>query len=157
MASLRLDLSAVKSGRNRARFTADPADLGLPEEAWPTPFEVEVEADRSGDQITVHGTVVTGLEEECARCLTRLRAPLDFGFDLHADRAGTGGKLERALTEDDYVIFHDGRSLDLDEEVREAALLARPMAALCRPDCRGLCLRCGADLNEGPCGCAPAP
>ena len=41
--------------------------------------------------------------------------------------------------------------LDLDVPVREAAILARPMAPLCRPDCKGLCPVCGADRNAGPC------
>jgi uncharacterized protein len=37
--------------------------------------------------------------------------------------------------------------------VRDALLLELPLAPLCRPDCRGLCARCGADLNAGPCSC----
>jgi len=55
------------------------------------------------------------------------------------------------MSEDDDVVFHDGRALDLDVPVREAAILARSMAPLCRPDCKGLCPVCGADLNERPC------
>jgi uncharacterized protein len=39
--------------------------------------------------------------------------------------------------------------------VRDALLLELPLAPLCREDCRGLCAHCGADLNDGPCDCAP--
>ncbi|MDD5706614.1 MAG: DUF177 domain-containing protein [Kiritimatiellae bacterium] len=47
--------------------------------------------------------------------------------------------------------------VDLTPELRDAILLSFPSHPLCRTDCRGLCARCGADLNHGRCGCAPAP
>ena len=45
--------------------------------------------------------------------------------------------------------------LRVEDIVREQALLEVPIRPLCRPDCRGLCPRCGADLNAGDCGCPP--
>jgi uncharacterized protein len=51
------------------------------------------------------------------------------------------------------MAFHDGRQLDLGGEARETLLLEIPIAPRCREDCRGLCPRCGADLNDGPCAC----
>lgn len=152
MAVLRLDLSSLRPGHNRVLLTASPESIGLAEtDRWPAGFEVDLDADRSGDQVSINARVTTTSAEECARCLRDFEAPLDFVVHLYADRAGTGGRYERDLSEDDYVVFHDGRQVDLDEHVREAALLARPMAPLCRIECRGLCPRCGADWNEGPC------
>ena len=147
---LRLDLTALRPGHNRLHREADPADLGLPPEGWPAPVEVDLDVDRSGDQLTLTGRVRTVAEDDCARCLIRVREPLDAEIELHADRAGTGGRHERELAAEALVLFHDGRSLELADEVRGALLLARPMATLCRPDCRGLCSRCGADLNQDP-------
>jgi uncharacterized protein len=46
--------------------------------------------------------------------------------------------------------------IDLGEAVREALILAIPEFPLCREDCRGLCARCGADLNQGECRCPRA-
>ena len=46
-----------------------------------------------------------------------------------------------------------GRTLDLAPQVWESVLLLLPSKVLCREDCAGLCPRCGADLNEGPCSC----
>ena len=57
------------------------------------------------------------------------------------------------LDRDDYRRFHDGRYLDLREDARAALLLEIPITPHCREDCRGLCPRCGADLNDGPCAC----
>jgi uncharacterized protein len=45
--------------------------------------------------------------------------------------------------------------LDLDELLRQELLVEVPMRALCGAACRGLCPRCGADLNQGPCACPP--
>jgi uncharacterized protein len=50
-----------------------------------------------------------------------------------------------------------GDQLDLTDVVREVVLLDVPSTPLCRPDCAGLCLTCGANLNDGSCGCVAAP
>ena len=52
--------------------------------------------------------------------------------------------------EPDALRLDDHHELDLTETVREAISLAEPLVPLCRPDCRGLCLECGADLNADP-------
>jgi uncharacterized protein len=49
----------------------------------------------------------------------------------------------------------DGKTIDLDPILREQVLLALPMHALCREDCKGLCGMCGQNLNEATCGCEP--
>ena len=43
--------------------------------------------------------------------------------------------------------------IDLAPLVRDTVLAALPIRNLCRPDCKGLCPKCGADLNQGDCGC----
>jgi uncharacterized protein len=59
--------------------------------------------------------------------------------------------------EDDVVPIPAGaRELDLRPAVREEWLLAVPAFALCKEDCLGLCVTCGADRNTGACTCAPA-
>jgi uncharacterized protein len=57
--------------------------------------------------------------------------------------------------EDPAAVIIPPRSADLElgDVIREALILAAPEYPLCREDCRGLCPRCGAELNEGPCGC----
>ena len=157
MAALRLELSTFRPGHNREQRVATPEALELPAETWPTGLDVAVDIDRIGDQFNITARVVTESEEECARCLRGFRLPLDFVVHLYADRVGAGGRSEDQLGEDDTLVFHDGRHVDLDASVREAALLARPMVPLCRPDCRGLCPSCGADWNEGPCPHGPPP
>ena len=79
---------------------------------------------------------------------------LDVPFEVFAERSGTGSRRDEIeLERGDYMMFHDGRKLELSDQVREALLLELPIAPHCREDCEGLCPRCGADLNDGPCAC----
>ena len=55
------------------------------------------------------------------------------------------------------VATYVDEQIDLEEALRAELLLALPIAPLCRDDCKGLCARCGKDLNEGPCACPPEP
>ena len=72
------------------------------------------------------------------------------GFEVTIHRGGRGE------TDEIFVSISDNEvEYDLAPHVREAVLLEEPIQLLCGPDCRGLCPQCGADLNQGPCGCTP--
>ena len=58
-------------------------------------------------------------------------------------------------TEDEWVFQLEGDSADLDDIVTTAFCPEYGFQVLCKPDCKGLCCRCGANLNDGPCGCEP--
>lgn len=64
--------------------------------------------------------------------------------------------LDPATILDDEAYPIEGDQVDLAPLVHDAVFLDLPIAPLCRPDCKGLCATCGADLNEGPCHCPPA-
>jgi len=118
------------------------------------PVRVSLGVDRHGQQMTLRGDVHVDTAMECARCLCPLTLPLDTELIVLAERRGTEDpKDEVALEQEGSVLYHDGLELDLGTPVREAIILEVPQVALCRPDCRGLCPRCGKDLNEGPCAC----
>ena len=77
---------------------------------------------------------------------------MTWGQEDEDDRgqAETAGSFE--LEDADEEVF-DGKTIDLDPIVREQVLLALPMNAVCREDCKGLCAQCGQNLNEKQCGC----
>lgn len=96
----------------------------------------------------VEGVLVTGRVEgpaayECARCLTS--HPTEVAVEVCELFSGSGG-------EDSYRLV--GTEMDLEPMLRDAVTLALPLRPLCREDCKGLCARCGNDLNAGPCDCA---
>jgi uncharacterized protein len=96
--------------------------------------------------ILVTGRVAGSATMECSRCLGTGRLPVELELCelyLTEDRA--------ALEEDAYRLA--GGELELEPMLRDAVGLELPLRPLCRDNCRGLCARCGQDLNAGACAC----
>ena len=152
MSGFTIDLASLPSGSHRVGLACDAAELGLPQADWREPIRGDFDVEKSGDQVRVRGRLEAVVSLECVRCLKAFELPITPPFDLYAERAGTGLRLdEEALERDHYMKFHDGRKLELGEAAREALLLEIPIAPCCREDCLGLCPQCGADRNEQPC------
>ena len=91
------------------------------------------------------------LQTECRRCL----AEFCTNLDINVDAAIFSTDPEAAEDPDFYPLLERASHIDIRDVAREELALAMPARLLlCREDCAGLCLHCGADLNAGPCGCA---
>jgi len=99
---------------------------------------------------TPQGLILTGAFEgdtdlECVRCLKPYNHHLTWNFtELYSF-------IHKAVNESDLIIPDDAQ-IDLADMMREYALLEVPINPICKPDCRGLCLECGQDLNLFDCG-----
>ena len=111
---------------------------------------------------TEQGVLVTahlrGIQRErCSRCLGELELPLRLEIEeefLASVDAKTGAR--QPAPEDPEAFRIDAKhTLDLGDAVRQHWTTAVPVQPLCRPDCRGLCPRCGRDLNQDTCSCPP--
>ena len=116
--------------------------------AWVEP-DAEVMVDAEIESV-VEGLLVTGqvsvpAKLECARCLRVVDR------ELLVDVRELFALDQRDATDDGYAVLPDDR-VPLDVMARDAIVLAFPAAPLCRPECAGLCPRCGADRNLGDCG-----
>ena len=113
------------------------------------PLRVQGKVTNRAGALLLEGTASTVLDLTCDRCckpFTRERTvPLD---SLLAT------ELEHEDSEDEIILLENGAA-DLDEVASTAFILAMDTTNLCSEDCKGLCSRCGADLNDGPCGCKP--
>ena len=109
------------------------------------PVRLDLGIERVHDGLVVRGTAGTRWEAPCARCLR----PISGQVEVHVDELFEPEPLEGET----YPLEHD--AIDLEQMVRDALLLELPTLPLCRPDCAGLCPACGADRNEGDCGCEP--
>jgi uncharacterized protein len=151
MSGFVINLATLAAGTSRLEATATPEDLELPPAEWPRGAQATLDLDRTGDLVAVRGRIRSAAHLECVRCTRWFDLPVSADFTVVADRAGGRARLEEDLEADGQMKFHDGRQLNLRDDVREALLLELPITPHCREDCRGLCPRCGADLNEGPC------
>ena len=95
------------------------------------------------------------LEVLCARCVEPVPCPLEGSFDLiFRPQEADAEAGERAITEDETEMgYYDKSGLLLEDVVREQVLLSLPARTLCTPDCKGLCPRCGQNLNSASCNC----
>ena len=136
---------------------ADALELLDDEAALAGPISGQVKLHRTNQGIFADGRVRAPVELTCSRCLrtftTTLEFPLREQFYPTID-VNTGVPLPALDDELAFPIDHN-HILDLREAIRQNLVLALPTKALCREDCAGLCDRCGKDLNEGPCDCAP--
>jgi uncharacterized protein len=94
-------------------------------------------------------------EMPCARCLDPVAHRLEEHFDLLFRPAGvdTDGSERAISTSDTEIGYYEGGRLPVEDVLREQVLLSLPARALCQPDCKGLCPRCGRNLNTEICAC----
>ncbi len=136
---------------------------GLPRELS-EPFQIDCRAHRMGEDVYVAGRIDGGLDLECSRCLARYRQGLRESFRVVLEPAGLRQPADpegaQALARDGLCLSEDvgsgwfrGDEIDMGPFFQQVVSLALPVKPLCREECNGLCSRCGADLNQGPCGC----
>jgi uncharacterized protein len=91
----------------------------------------------------------------CARCVEPVEIPLAADFDLIFRPIGAdAGASERSISAPETEIgYYLKDSLLLEDVLREQVLLSLPVRTLCKPDCKGLCQRCGANRNSQTCTC----
>jgi uncharacterized protein len=108
--------------------------------------------------IRIRGTYKGEVEVPCARCLEPVLMPSEGQFDLLFRPLGVDqGASERAISAADTEIgYYQNGGLALEDVLREQVLLSLPVRTLCRQDCKGLCPRCGQDLNSESCTCETA-
>jgi uncharacterized protein len=93
----------------------------------------------------------------CARCLRRVPLSGESHFDLlyrpsHMAPIVVEEELD-VFSQSAQVIYYDEDKIPVEDLVTQQMFLEIPDKVLCKDDCKGLCPRCGAELNHGPCGC----
>jgi uncharacterized protein len=146
-----------------------PGAVGFGEEAeqvgkLATSGQAEVIHEHRGPKdivadIRLRGQFKGRFEVPCARCVEPVEIPLEAEFDLIFRPVGAdAGAPERAITAPETEIgYYQKDSLSLEDVLREQVLLSLPVRTLCKPDCKGLCPRCGKNRNLEACTCEEGP
>jgi DUF177 domain-containing protein len=155
---MRIELDKLEAGGGQFAHAYEPEEIVLDDEhaRLTKAPEVSVRASRSGHQVRLRGTITAEAEVDCDRCLNSVSVPIETSFDVvyvpESDYE-TGAEAAELQEEDMGLSIFDGNAIDVDELVREQVLLAMPVRALCREECKGLCPVCGTDRNTESCAC----
>ena len=163
---MRIHIDEISENGLRLAYDEDPVSFPALEEiaqknecSFLEPIGVRVRLRRIGDLVEGEGHIDSRIRLTCSRCLETYIASLASEFNLtyiqklpEADDSSRHGEIEIQGDEIGLIPFQ-GDEIDLREAIQEEVVMAFPMRSLCRPDCKGLCSRCGADLNRGDCGC----
>lgn len=135
---MRINLARLSEERPLLLFVswdAQGLELDVPGIRFEEPVRISVSAKRDSGLAVAQVDLRSRATMTCARCLR------DFGADVERSF-----KLAYALDISEPVV-------ELDDDIRQELLLNYPQKILCNDDCRGMCPKCGADLNEEKCNC----
>ncbi len=98
--------------------------------------------------LVMTGSIRTCIHGICDRCAAEFAADVEFPIDVVLVE-----ELSNEDSEDEWVFPLEADAADLEDIIRTVFVLNMDSKLLCKPDCQGLCCRCGKNLNEGPCNC----
>ncbi len=112
---------------------------------------VELTIVHTGEQeLTLSGKGRISVWIPCSRCLEPVEVPFDIELDEKIDMKLSDQERIEALDESCYICE---RKLDTEKLLHNELLIQWPMRVLCKEDCKGICSRCGANLNRKSCDC----
>ena len=130
------------------------------------PFECVLDGERLAAPYVIGFDAPVSARGEVANTAGALwvRAGIDAAMECRCDRCGRGYHREKHVdvsvplveaedSEEAEAFCLEGEELDIEDLLETCFILETESRSLCRPDCKGLCPKCGKDLNEGPCGC----
>ena len=147
-ADMKLDFSPLILGeKTEIPFSFEFDASSLAEDIAECRASVSGKAVNHAGYMEILAKTVLNMKVYCSRCSKPMEKALKFdsAFSVCESLAGENT--------DEYVILED-RKADLESLIYESALLELPSKHLCSEDCKGLCPKCGKDLNEGSCGCS---
>ena len=146
---MNIKISNLSDGIHNYKFDEDVKGLGL-DEPFVKNLHVNVQLNKSHNQIILDAELSVDANLSCDRCNKNFNSVLTnsyrivYLFNMEADDSQSINLTYLNL---------DSDKINIDNDVRDYALLSIPMKKLCKEDCKGLCPKCGKNLNEGSCNC----
>ncbi len=129
-------------------FDCKPADELLPyPDAHLENIRAQLTVTFLRPNVDVQGKIVCSVSGRCDRCLDDVSAQIEVPFHQ---------VFYKDVAEDEDGYVYTGSKLDATKAVCDEIVLSMPTNLLCKPDCKGLCPKCGCNLNERQCGCDTA-
>lgn len=150
-----VNVSEIKDGGLSLDLTRGPGWLGGSEKSEVASVDSDIEFHidllRTAGEISVRGKIGFLAVARCSRCLSDVSVDTNLEVNLILSPS-EAEKKEEAGGDIDYETYR-GRTIDLNDYMREQVNLSLPYKVVCAEECRGLCSGCGQNLNERQCGC----
>jgi uncharacterized protein len=116
--------------------------------------EVKINFFKKGKEILARGKIKTNVSLSCVRCLEVFDLKINSSFDiiLYPIEGITDFDTNLSSNDMEYIFYRD-QKIDIREIVLDQVNLLIPFKPLCKEDCKGICTRCGTNLNNGKCLC----
>lgn len=155
---MRIEVETLSEKARPFEKSYRPEEISLDEELARVASDIKVSGNArlKREEVRLLGEIRTDVEILCDRCLAPTLMPLDVEFDtgfLPQEVEAVKTENVELLAEDLVIATYEDGAVDLDALVREQILLALPSRHLCSETCKGLCQKCGANLNAGQCSC----
>lgn len=148
---MKIKITNFSDGIHYFDFTEPAKSLDL-DEPFTGDVNVKVRMDKSHSQIVLFCDLTVMGNLVCDRCGADFQGEIKSSFILTY-------LFDKEQVESDdlnlYYLSPETDKIDIRGDVKEYARISVPMKILCSEDCRGLCPRCGKNLNEGDCDCQP--
>lgn len=119
-----------------------------------SPVVSRLSINKVGSEIIISGRLRAAMDLQCSRCLKDFKRDLDIPVNVVYHPVEDVEAERHALRDDEMDMgFYKGDELDLQELIKEQVLLNGEMKPLCSDQCKGICPKCGTDLNTGQCNC----
>jgi len=148
---IKIKVSNLSNGRYDYVFEGKVSDIEI-SEPYKGKYFTSVALSKYDNQIILDSETKINANLNCDRCNKEFNSKITSKYRMVY--------LFRQLSDEnndektDIVYLHpDTDKIELDDDIRDFAVLAVPMKRLCSEDCKGLCSRCGKNLNEGDCNC----
>ena len=112
------------------------------------PVQAEGSVRNTAGVLVMTGKIFTTIHGVCDRCASDFTSDVEFPLDVVLVT-----ELSNEENEDEWVFPLEGDSADLDDIIRTVFVLNMDSKLLCKPDCKGICCRCGKNLNHEACSC----
>lgn len=150
-----VNLTDVLTTENKAREQAVPIEADCFESRMGTyPIIEKTPVDfcftnYGVGKVRIEGSAEVVLSMNCDRCLKEVQVQIPLAFTREVQVP----VVTDSDSEDDNQDFMEGYQLNAEKLIYNEMLINRPLKVLCREDCKGICMQCGKDLNEGKCQC----
>lgn len=151
---MKLDLSQIFDGTIYKLDLDENLNINASDIELENPVNITGSIYATEDGVYLNANLTYEYIENCARCLTEFSYKEENVLSAKIIEKSDQQAEEKA-DEDEIIVYYDdnNNNLEIEDTILTSIVLNRPMKSICSESCKGLCTKCGVDLNDKSCEC----